>query len=400
MKGKFRGYERGESMKSLRHYLLIPVYIGTVIFILIINGVFTGDVTSVANLAINVGFLVIMGILLLISVISLAKVSNCTEDLLYRARQLEKESQSMDEEDLCQEYLNRQDVFRNEELNQAFEKFQITMEKYRTRRGFQKVCDMEEYINEDLIDEIGKNFYNSNMPETLTGLGILGTFLGLTMGLATFNGQNVLAISDSMGPLLEGMKVAFHTSVYGIFLSLVFGFIYKATMAEAYTAVEKFRKAFRQYATPESIIEKEDAAAMIVYQANMASMMKQMLELLNQDAKVQTIAVERMVDKFMDGITEAMGENLGKLGTSLKNVSDSQNVATQNNKELLKTVELLLLANHDLQEKMEDVVKKQDRFAMELKQQKQELLSECNEMSKEISSQLYAFDKMRNLYEK
>lgn len=387
-------------MKSLKHYLLIPVYIGTVIFILIINGVFTGDVTSVANLAINVGFLIIMGILLLISVIKFAKVSGCTEDLLYRARQLEKESQDMDEEDLCQEYLNRQDVFRNDELNEAFENYQIAMEKYQTKRGFKKVCDVEEYINEDLIDQIGSNFYNSNMPGTLTGLGILGTFLGLSMGLATFNGANVLAISDSMGPLLEGMKVAFHTSVYGIFLSLVFSFIYKATMAEAYNAVEKFQKAFRQYATPASRTEKEDSAAMIVYQANMASMMKQMLEVLNQEAKEQTIAVERMVDKFMDCMTKTMGEDLAKLGNTLKNVSDAQTVATQNNRELVKTAEIMLLANHDLQQKMTEVVQKQERLAMELRQQKQELMSECNEMSKEISSQLYAFDKMRNLYEK
>ncbi len=41
------------------HYLLIPVYVLTVIFILIINGVFSGDIASSVNLMINIGFLAV-----------------------------------------------------------------------------------------------------------------------------------------------------------------------------------------------------------------------------------------------------------------------------------------------------------------------------------------------------
>ena len=386
-------------MKNNRHFLLIPVYIGTVIFILIINGVFTGDVTSIANLAINLGFLAVMGILLGISLVSFVRLDHCTEELLFQARQLKKEHENMDEKELCLDYLKRQDVFADKDLKDAFSKYQLCMKKFYTKRGFKNICDIEDYINEDLIDRIGRNFYNSNIPGTLTGLGILGTFLGLSMGLATFNGRDVLAISDSMGPLLEGMKVAFHTSIYGIFLSIVFSFIYKRVMMEAYDAMEQFQKAFCQYVVPAWGTEDEDASAMIIYQANIASLMKQILDTLKMEGREQTQGVERIVDRFMDRMTETMGEDFRKLGSSLKNVGDAQSGMAQSNKELLKTVEILVLANHDLQEKMADIIEKQDTLSKELRTQKEEVKTLCDEISSEVRGQLYAFDKMRNLYE-
>lgn len=387
-------------MKSRKHFLLIPVYVGTVIFILIINGVFTGEVTSVANLAINLGFLLVMGILLGISLVSFVRLNHCTEELLYQTRQLYKEQKELEEKELCLDYLKRKDVFRDGDLNDAFVKYQHCMKKFYTKRGFKNICDIGDYINEDLIDKIGKNFYNSNIPGTLTGLGILGTFLGLSMGLATFGGESVLAISDSMGPLFEGMKVAFHTSVYGIFLSIVFSFIYKAAMAEAYEALEEFQKAFCQCVVPARGTEDEDASAMIIYQAGMSNLMKQILEVLKQDSREQTKAVERITERFMDRMTETMGEDFRKLGNNLKNTADAQAGLTQSNKELLKTVEILVLANHDLQEKMAEVINTQAQFSEELQTQKEDIKTLCEELSSEVGSQLYAFDKMRNLYEK
>ena len=67
--------------------------------------------------------------------------------------------------------------------------------------------------------------------------------------------------------MLAWHTVAFHTSVYGIFFSLVFSFIYKAAMADAYTAMERFQNAFRQFVMPVRSTEEDDASAMIIYQA-------------------------------------------------------------------------------------------------------------------------------------
>ena len=387
-------------MKNMLHYLLIPIYILTAIFILIMNGVFSGNLTSNVNLLINIGFLLVIGILLLVSFVSFVKLNRCTAELVMQTRNLQKESAESEEKGLCLEYLKREDIFVNPELKEAYAKYQFRMKKFHTRHGFKDMCDIDEYINEDLIDRIGKNFFNSNMPGTLTGLGILGTFLGLTMGLSTFSGEDVITISDSMGPLLEGMKVAFHTSVYGIFFSLIFSFIYKAIMADAYTKLENFQNAFRQYVMPVVSTEDENISMMVVYQANIVSLMKEMQQLLKGEAKEQTKGVERIVDRFMDRMTDHMGGNFRTLGEILKEATDVQVATTRSNKELVKAVEMLVLANHDLQEKMNDMLKTQEQFSEELKLQKDELQTACDEMSDEISNQLFAFDKMRKLYEK
>ncbi|MEL4394697.1 hypothetical protein [Shewanella algae] len=57
------------------------------------------------------------------------------------------------------------------------------------------------------------------VPTLLTTLGIFGTFFGIVLGLLDFNQND---IEGSIPPLLEGLKTAFITSIFGILTSLVF----------------------------------------------------------------------------------------------------------------------------------------------------------------------------------
>lgn len=56
-------------------------------------------------------------------------------------------------------------------------------------------------------------------PNLLTSLGILGTFTGIVAGLMGFEPQNITA---SIPALLEGLKTAFLTSLFGMFFSILF----------------------------------------------------------------------------------------------------------------------------------------------------------------------------------
>ena len=386
--------------KSKWYYVLIPVYAVTVVFILFINGVFTGNAGSMQNLLINLGFLAVIGVLFFISVQSFKRVNSCVEELELKTKQLEEEYKNTGGKNLWQEYQNRNDVFSDTELNEAFLKYQLRMKNYQTKRGYKEVCDIDEYINEDLLDKMGKSFFNSAMPGTLTGLGILGTFLGLSMGLASFSGDNIFTIAENVGPLLEGMKVAFHTSVYGIFLSLVFGFVYKGIMSEAYDKLESFQNTFRQIVMPVKVAEDENAAAMLIYQAGMSNALKQILEVLKGEAREQTDGVERIVNKFIMQMEKSMSTDFQELGLALKYAANTQATAVQGQKEQLETIETLIAVNRGMQEMMNGMMDRQERFAKELSIQKQEISSACRQMSDEISSQLYAFEQMRNLYEK
>lgn len=52
-------------------------------------------------------------------------------------------------------------------------------------------------------------------------LGVLGTFVGLSVGLSELHINDTEALRSGIGSLLDGMKVAFYTSVWGVLLSLM-----------------------------------------------------------------------------------------------------------------------------------------------------------------------------------
>ena len=54
------------------------------------------------------------------------------------------------------------------------------------------------------------------VPDIFTSLGILGTFVGLVWGLKNFEPSNYEAMTTSVASLVDGIKVAFLTSIYGI----------------------------------------------------------------------------------------------------------------------------------------------------------------------------------------
>ena len=53
----------------------------------------------------------------------------------------------------------------------------------------------------------------------------------------------------------------------------------------------------------------------------------------------------------------------------------------------------------NVQEALANVMERQELFARQLEEQKRMLADTCSNMSDEISSQLYTFEQMRNLYE-
>ncbi len=389
----------GEQMKNRLYYILFPLYAAVIAFVLFLNGVFTEGEVSLVNLAINIGFLIIIGVLFLISSIGFGRLNAVTDELMDFTDRLQKEYKEANGRNLWSQYKDRSNAFENEELRTAFQKYRLRVKSLRTKRGTAQPCDLEEYINEDLLDRVGMSFFNSGISGTLTGLGILGTFLGLSMGLGSFNGDDIFTISDNVGTLLSGMKVAFHTSVYGIFFSIVFNIIYRSMMADAYEKLEEFLCMFRQTALPQVAREDEGAAAMVVYQAGISGALKQMLEIMKGDSAEQMAGVERIVDKFTEQMQTALNTDFQKLGSTLKAAGEAQAASAADARELVEAVTALVEVNRNVQSALAKVMERQEKFAGELREQKDKLANTCSEMSDEITSQLYAFDQMRSLYE-
>lgn len=377
-------------MKNRMYYLLFPVYLFVVGFVLIINGVFTGQVTSISNLVINLTFLLLIGILFLISFFSFSRLNRMTDKLLDSADKIYEAYDNGDHK-LWDTYRNKSKIFGDDALDEAFYRYQKKMKSFQTKRGLMGRCEIEDYLNEDLLNQAGMNYYNSAISGTMTGLGILGTFIGLSIGLGSFNGNDIYTISDNVGPLLDGMKVAFHTSVYGILFSLVFQFAYRSLMADAYDKLQDFLSAFRECVEPTVNNMEANTKAILVYQANMANSMKQITELLKGEAREQTESLNKMAQSFADRIEQALETDFDKLGQTLQKACDAQETYGDNYQSMAETTKELIEANRVLQKALEDTMDRQEAMAEQLKEQAERIDATCNAINEEISNQLYTY---------
>ena len=376
-------------MKNKAYYFLFVLYLLMFGFILYINGVFTGQITSRSNLVINISFLLLIGILMVISAISFGRLNKATDALLDAADDMEK-NYSADQQNLWNRYKDKKDVFHHTVLDDQFSKYQRRIAAHTTPKGsVTSICPIEDYLNEDLLDRIGSAHYNGVVSATMSGLGILGTFLGLTLGMIHFSGNDIFTISDNIGPLLEGMKVAFHTSVYGIFFSLVFNFVYRSIMADAYEKLTDFLETFHECAEPPISTIDENTSAMLSYQANMSNSLKTMMELMKGQAAEQTKGLSTIVQQFVNQMNDIMGTDMEKLGKNLTAACEAQSTYARNFQRLEESTKLLLEASRAMNDTMNLALNRQDEVAEKL-----------SETCDGLSNELYTFHRMRDLYEK
>lgn len=383
-------------MKNRLYYLLFAAYVGMVIVILYINGVFTGEMTSTSNLIINIGFLAIIGILFMISTISFIRLNHCTDAMVLITDAIYKEYDAGNQK-LFDEYIRKRNPFGDEVLDEAFTRYQKKMRSYMNKKGLTDVCDLEDYINENVINRVGMSYFNSAISGTLTGLGILGTFIGLSIGLGSFNGDDIYTISDNVGPLLGGMKVAFHTSVYGIFFSLVFTFVHRCIMSDAYDKLQEFLDCYKECVEPKVSGGEESMRAMLVYQANMAASLKYITEVLQGNAKEQTKGVEQIVANFMAQMEQTMGTDFARLGRTLEKACDAQEVYAGNYKSMEETTKMMLKAGMTLQKSLETTMQKQEELTKELEAQNKKIEETCDTLDNEIRSQLYTYGQLKEM---
>jgi len=114
----------------------------------------------------------------------------------------------------------------NKNLGKIWEAYQATFSEY---GNIKKTTEYSEsFFNEQNILYASLNLRAvNNVSNTLIGLGILGTFVGLTYGIADSNFETTEAIKNSINNLLSGMGTAFVSSIWGMGLSLIFTNIFK-----------------------------------------------------------------------------------------------------------------------------------------------------------------------------
>lgn len=156
---------------------------------------------------------------------------------------------------------------------------------YKDNSGFDG--DIADYINEKVLDDEIHKQTTELAVSAMTGLGLLGTFIGLIIGIKDLD-VNQEQLMESIKTLMNGMKTAFLTSIFGVLYSLVFNSIYKHHYSEGLAALDAFYEAF--YDKIASNPESRNMNRLLEYQG-------QMVDGLNQLPATISTAIAAEIDK-------------------------------------------------------------------------------------------------------
>lgn len=162
------------------------------------------------------------------------------------------------------------------------------------------IGDVEDYINEDEIDLHVHKKILEMAPDIFTSLGILGTFIGLVWGLKSFEPSSYETMTTSVSALVDGIKVAFLTSIYGI----AFALIYSSGMKSVYSGMDAasgFLERFHLYVLPAA--ESESRNLMLASQKVQTKAMKQMAEQLTSQ---MAESFEKAINPTFQKMTESL----------------------------------------------------------------------------------------------
>jgi uncharacterized protein YaaR (DUF327 family) len=207
---------------------------------------------------------------------------------------------------------------------------------------------------------IGKYpLFSNAVPNTLTSLGILGTFAGIVVGLMGFDPQN---IDGSIEGLLGGLKTAFLTSLVGMGGSIFFKFIVifkpekndefedvgpddilhsinrqadkldavvMAIQGESEASLSSHLKNIRLELTDihrtNTNQHQESQQAQQAFATKLWEQMTQFGDLLSKSATEQVVnALKEVIVEFNEKLTEQFGENFKRLDESVKKLVEWQ----------------------------------------------------------------------------
>lgn len=212
-----------------------------------------------------------------------------------------------------------------------------------------------------------------------TGLGILGTFAGLTYGLYNVNmtSGDIEVLKDGIQQLLSGVNTAFVTSLVGIAFGLFYSAIHHWLLARLGENVqsltdkldekfprrtvedwlaEKFSEAKRQTRTLQSIdLENQNQTVALknIGEAVSNAIHNALDEKLDDYVKVICAAIEHVgtdgSDKLDEIFTKGVGSQMDRFSAALENftnktekiLANAQEVSTVINGQLLATLEMI-----------------------------------------------------------
>lgn len=120
----------------------------------------------------------------------------------------------------------------------------------------------EDYFNpESIAPRLVANRMLATMPSVLTALGLLGTFIGLAVGLSGLNLSQTTDVDElrqGIESMVTGAALGFTASVWGVFFSVVVNIVEKTAAGRITARISKFQaridELFRQHSPEQALV--------------------------------------------------------------------------------------------------------------------------------------------------
>lgn len=304
-----KSFRKKQNMKVELNKKWLPVVYVVMLGICILLNV-TSDSLDMANVLISVCMFGITGAIFVYAYKHLKHIDQMGEDFRIAISYI-KGDYAKEKKLLWDMYRteSRYGIFNEEHLRNAYIDYIEEMKRLEQdeegNESGKYACDIEDFIDYQLIDDAVEKGRLSLVPGAMTGLGILGTFIGLSIGLQAFNTGSAEEITNSIGPLMDGIKVAFHTSIYGMIFSLTFNLIFKTVLEQAYHKLDEFVSEFKRYVRPDAVYDNGNRTFEI---------QQKQLEAL--------MATQKTIQETMLPYLRAMGENIEDIRVLTRDQND------------------------------------------------------------------------------
>lgn len=243
------------------------------------------------------------------------------------------------------------------------------------------------------------------IPSLLVSTGIFGTFLGIFFALIDFN---VDKVDESIPALLEGLKIAFGTSIVGLFLSLVFRiitylFIRKSVVSEEADVKDLLAKMTEvkdaisgdNETSMNTQIQKLRTSNIDGFKDLKTSFENFAKEMAENNIGALIEAIKKVMEDFNAKINDQLGETFKQLNQSVEKLVIWQDqykthVDTMNEK-LTKAIESISKAEDSL-----DKISKSMEILPSSTEELKNLITKIQHQINNLSEHMTAFSEMKN----
>lgn len=174
-----------------------------------------------SNGLIAVSFLFIVIVTFIFEFLMLKKFLGLTNDL----EDINNKLKNIKFIETVKDYDELKNIFRETSLNSVFNSFNKTLRRIREDKNevsnIYSTVDSHYFFDDEIIyNKINTKLHNY-IPQFLTAVGIFGTFLGLVIGLQNLNLDGAQSTQESIRLLIDGVKISFKSSLYGILFSMI-----------------------------------------------------------------------------------------------------------------------------------------------------------------------------------